>query len=55
MAKLSKMTIPIFAKVGSRGFEIGKVEIDVEILPSGKVKAPSPAAFIRALKKAKVR
>lgn len=52
MAKsLGKVTVPIFARIGAKEVEIGKVELDMEVLPSGKVKPPTRAAFIRALKK----
>ena len=56
MAKaLATMTIPIFAKIGGREIEIGTLDLDLKVMPSGAVKAPRPPEIIRALKKLKVR
>lgn len=54
-ASLGKMTVPVFAKIGAREYDIGTIEIDIEVTPSGKVKAPKPREFAMALKKARVR
>lgn len=54
MAKaVASIKVPIFAKFGGKEYEIGVVEMDCKVQPTGRIVAPTPRDFIAALRKAR--
>lgn len=51
MAKAATMKLPVYVDFNGKRIEIGVIEIDLKMSPSGRLTAPSASEIKRALKR----
>lgn len=51
MAATAKVTFPVLVRIAGKDIEIGAIEFDVKVSPSGRISAPSARELKAATRK----